>query len=101
MTYFATLTLGDTLAAAHFRLLAILGPNTLAADDTLSVFELRPEGLDVGLVDVVDDDGGHSDDLGRASRHDSHKDKEEHGVLSGGSKELLGNQGSGQTLRKL
>ena len=31
-----------------------------------------PERSDVGLVDVVDDDGGESHDLPRASGHESH-----------------------------
>ena len=35
-----------------------------AAQDTLARLQTRPEGAHVGLVHVVDDDGGHGDHLG-------------------------------------
>ena len=69
-----------------------------AAEDTLTLLQVRLEGANVGLVDVIDDNGGHSNDLGGPGGHDSHQDEEEHGVLSGGAEELLSHKRSGQTL---
>ena len=70
----------------------------LAAEDALTLLEVRLEWTDIGLVDIINDDGGHSNDLSRSSRHDSHQNEEKHGVLSGGAEELLGDKRSGQAL---
>ena len=72
-------------------------PQIPGAEDTLSVLQVFLEWADIGLVDIVDKDGGHSDDLGGASRHDGHEDEEEHGVLSSCAQQLLGHKWSGQT----
>ena len=39
------------------------------------------EGTEVGLVDVVDDDGGDRNDLGRPGGHYCHQDQEQGCVL--------------------
>ena len=70
----------------------------LAAEDALTLLEVRLEWADVSLVDIINDDGGHSNDLSRSSRHDSHQNEEKHGVLSGGAEELLGDKRSSQAL---
>ena len=70
----------------------------LAAEDALTVLQVRLEGTNVGLVDIIDDNGGDSDDLSGASGHDSHQDQEEHGVLPRGAEELLGDKGRGEAL---
>ena len=71
-------------------------PEVPGAEDTLAVLQVFLEWADIGLVNIVDKDGGHSDDLGGASRHDGHEDEEEHGVLSSCAQQLLGHQWSGQ-----
>ena len=38
-------------------------PEPPSTQDTLTLLQSRSEGTDVGLVHVVDNDGGHSDDL--------------------------------------
>ena len=58
---------------------------------------VSPEGADVGLVDVVDNDRGNGDDLRRAGRHDRHQDEEEHGVFPDRSEQLLGNKRRSET----
>ena len=63
----------------------------------MTFLEVRLEGTDVGLIDIIDDNGGNSNDLSRASGHDSHQDQEEHGIFSSGSKQLLCHQGSSKT----
>ena len=78
-----------------------LGLDRLAADDALVVLHVGPEWLHVGLVDVIDDDGGDGDDLGGPGRHHRHQDEEQHGVLAGGAQQLLGDQRCGKTCSKL
>ena len=106
LLYLATLTLvsTDTVTQALISTASLLAlghllvSEVLATQDALTLLQVRSEGADVGLVHIIDDNGGHSNDLSRASGHDSHQDEEEHGVLSSGAQELLGHQRSGKTL---
>ena len=90
LLYLATLTLvsTDTVTQALISTASLLAlghllvSEVLATQDALTLLQVRLEGADVGLVDVVDDDGGHGDDLRRAGRHDGHQDQEQHGVLA-------------------
>ena len=90
----------DTLAQSSSVTISIVSVVS-AAEDALPGLEVRFERTDVGLVHVVDDDGGHGDDLGRASGHDGHQDEEEHGVLSNRSKQLLSNKWGGETFHDI
>ena len=90
----------DTLAQSSSVTISIVSVVS-AAEDALPGLEVRFERADVGLVHVVDDDGGHGDDLGRAGGHHSHQDEEEDGVLSGGSQQLLGHQWSCEALHDI
>lgn len=79
----------------------LLGLDRLAAYDAFVVLEVGPEGLHVGLVDVVYENGGDGDDLSGPGRHYRHEDEEQHRVLAGGAQQLLSNEGSGKTCRKM
>ena len=71
-------------------------PQIAGAEDTLAVLQVFLEWADIGLVNIVYQNRGHSDDLRGASRHDGHQDEEEHGVLSSRPQQLLGHQWSGE-----
>ena len=86
---------------ADARLDPGLGLDRLAAYDAFVVLEVGPEGLHVGLVDVVYENGGDGDDLSGPGRHYRHEDEEQHRVLAGGAQQLLSNEGSGKTCRKM
>ena len=90
----------DTLTKSCSVTISIVS-EVSATEDALPGLEVRFERADVGLVHVVDDDGGHGDDLRRAGGHDGHQDEEEDGVLSSGSQQLLGHQRSCESLHDI
>ena len=47
------------------------------------------------LINVIDDDGSHRDDLRGPGGHDRHQDEEEDRILARRPQQLLGNQRSG------
>merc|ERR550517_705477 len=65
----ASLAALSTRAGADISLsfIFLLLPKESSAEHALAVLVVSPEGADVGLVDVVYDDGGNGDDLCRAS----------------------------------
>ena len=86
-----------TLTEVVFRYGSSGPAEIFGAEYALAFLQMGAEGLDVGLEDVVDDDGGDGDDLGGPGGHDGHQDQEQHRVLSGGAEQLLGDQRGGQT----
>ena len=92
-----TLVRTDTVTQAqiihHSNLLV---SEILAAEDALTLLQVRLEGANISLVDIIDDNGGNSNDFSRAGGHDCHQDKEEHSILSSGAEQLLGNKRSSQ-----
>merc|ERR1719193_1781953 len=70
--FLASLTALSTRAGADFSLsfVLLLLPEESSAEHALTILVVSPEGADVGLVDVVDDDRGNSDDLCRPGGHD-------------------------------
>ena len=57
-------------------------PETFLAELTDLLGGIADEGLDVGLVDVVDDDGGDGNHLPAARGHDGQEDEGQHQVGS-------------------
>jgi hypothetical protein len=78
------------------RLQSVSGLDRLPTYDALILFEVGPEGLNISLVDIIDDDGGDCNDLCRTSGHHSHQDQEQHRVLASRTKKFLSNQWSGK-----
>merc|ERR1712037_810898 len=72
--FLASLATLSTWAGADLSsFVSLLLPQESSTENALAVLVVSPEGADVGLVDVVDDDGGDGDDLCRASGHDCHQ----------------------------
>ena len=101
-TYLALFTFvcTDTFAQGLLRYIDVPRlPQVPRTEDTLAILQILLERADIGLVNIVDKNGGHSNDLSGASGHDGHEDEEEHCVLSSGAEQLLSHQRSGQTGR--
>ena len=62
----------------------------LETQDTLAFLQICPEWHDVHLEDVIDQDGGDSDNLSGSCGHDGHEDQEQHSILSGCAQQFLG-----------
>merc|ERR1719365_110927 len=99
----ARLTTLSTRAGADLGLsfVLLLLSEESSAENALTVLVVSSEGADVGLVDIVDDDRGNSNDLCGAGRHDCHQDEEEHGIFPNGSEQLLGDERCSETLRNV
>ena len=98
-SYLASFTLlrTDTLTCL-LTFTPALNTIKLTTQDALTILQVSSEWTDVSLVDIVDNNGGHSDHLGRPGGHDRHQNEEQHGVLSRGAEQLLSHQRSSQTL---